>query len=145
MTLPNTLRILGFAATLAYCTPLLTPLSAVKASGSIGFFIKDAVTVKECGACHQPYDPGLMPQGSWRRVMANLQNHFGDDASLDETTRAHIEKFLVSRALKGDGPLRITEQRWFTQEHRGGFSFSFFDKDPAPTNLSNCNSCHGGG
>lgn len=140
------LSLLGVAAAIAYSAPLMTPLGQAHASGGVGFFISDKVTVRECSDCHQAYDPGLMPQGSWKRIMADLPNHFGENASLDEETRAHIENFLVSHALPGDGPIRITEQPWFKREHGGGFSFisSLFRSGPEPA-LSNCNACHGMG
>lgn len=139
------LALLGVAASLAYFTPVITPLGEAQASGMLTFFINDAVTLKECGACHQAYDAGLMPQGSWRRIMGDLQNHFGDDATLDEPTRLHIENYLVSHAARGDGPLRITEQPWFLSQHTGGFSFFSFFSDEKPTALANCDACHGGG
>lgn len=132
----NALALLGLAATLAYAAPLLSPLGQAHASGALGFYINDKITKKECGDCHQPYDAGLMPQGSWLRVMGDLQHHFGENASLDEATRAHIEKYLLSHSLKGDGPLRITEQTWFKREHRGG---------KPSASLANCNRCHQGG
>jgi hypothetical protein len=130
------LALLGLAATLTYAAPLLTPLGEAQASGALNFYITDKATKKECGECHMVYDAGLMPKESWRRLMNDLSNHFGENAALDEPTRAHIEQYLVSHALKGDGPLRITEQTWFKREHRGG--------KPAAS-LANCNRCHLGG
>jgi len=139
------LAMLGVAASLAYFAPAVTPLGEAQASGALSFYINDKITLKECSECHQAYDAGLMPQGSWRRVMGDLKNHFGDDASLDEPTRAHIENYLVSHAARGDGPLRITEQPWFLSQHSGGFSFFSFFSDAPPASLSKCNACHGGG
>lgn len=165
----KSLAMLGVAATMAYAAPLMTALGEAKASGgggsffgggggsgggygggkprgfgsgSGGFFINDPVTLKECSDCHQAYGADALPQGSWRQIMGNLQNHFGEDASLDEQTRSHIQNYLVSNAMPGNGPLRITEQSWFIGEHRG--EVSFFQRQRAQS-MANCNGCHGGG
>jgi len=162
------LAMLGVAATMAYAAPLMTSLGDAHASGggggffggyggggsgggggprgfgsgSGGFMINDQVTLKECGECHQAYGGDALPQGAWRRIMGNLQDHFGEDASLDEQTRAHIENYLMSNAMPGDGPLRITEQNWFIGEHRG--EVSSFGMQRAKS-MANCQGCHGGG
>ena len=36
----------------------------------------------ECGSCHVPYPPRLLPGSSWRQIVARLDRHFGADASL---------------------------------------------------------------
>ena len=38
---------------------------------------------EECGSCHMAYPPGLLPGVSWQRLMAELDNHFGDNAEID--------------------------------------------------------------
>ena len=71
-------------------------------------------TLKECGECHMAFQPALLPTESWRRIMAGLAGHFGEDASLEPELAAEIEAYLVQNAEHGDGTkLRITEQRWF--------------------------------
>lgn len=35
----------------------------------------------ECGACHQPYPPFMLPTSSWQRVKEGLKNHFGEEIS----------------------------------------------------------------
>jgi len=164
------LAMLGVAATVAYATPTLTQLGQAHASGGGnggffgmfgggsgggkgglsgfgsgaggGFVITDQITMKECGDCHMVYGPEALPQGSWRKVMADLPNHFGEDASLDEPTRQHIENYLLSGSRPGDGPMRITEQRWFVSEHRGEVSRASMQRAKS---LANCNACHGPG
>jgi len=159
------LAMLGIAATMAYATPNVLSLGQAHAAsgggpdggsgflssifgggnrprgfsegGGNGFNIKDKVTVKECSDCHQPYGADALPQGSWKRIMGNLSNHFGEDASLDEPTRKHIEDYLVANAVKGDGPLRITKQNWFSSIHQGGEA-----RLPAGASWSNCAGCH---
>jgi len=157
MTRKTALAMLGVAAAVSYTTPNMLSLSEAHASGGGGFFggfggggrgpagfgsgaggfnITDQVTATECGDCHQPYGADALPQGSWQRMMGNLQNHFGEDASVDDQTRNHITNYLVSGAPRGDGPLRITEQSWFASEHRGEARLRQGQK------WMNCDSCH---
>jgi hypothetical protein len=57
---------------------------------------------EECGGCHTAYAPGLLPARSWSRMMAELDNHFGEDASLAEPERQAILADLTR--LAADGP-----------------------------------------
>jgi len=111
-------------------------------SGGGGFVITDEITAKECGDCHMVYGPEALPQGAWRKIMGNLPNHFGEDASLDAPTLKHIENYLLSGAPSGDGPIRITEQSWFASEHRGEVSRSSVQRAKS---MANCSACHRGG
>jgi len=149
------IAMLGVAAALAYTAPSMLSMNSAHASGGgpggggmfggmfgfggeggglSGFAPRDAITKKECSDCHQAYGPNLMPQGSWQNLMGNLSNHFGEDASLDEKTRSHIEQYMVQNAARGTGPLRITEQRWFIGAHRGEVRWT--------KTMFKCNSCH---
>jgi hypothetical protein len=97
----------------------------------------------ECGACHVPYPPALLPARSWRELMAGLDRHFGTDASLDAAAAAEITAFLERNAGRdrgGPAGVRITETPWFRREHR---------KVPAATwsgsavkSAANCAACH---
>lgn len=158
------LAMLGIAAAVAYATPTMLSLDQAQASGggsggggffsgimgggsrpagfgsgAGGFTINDQITARECGDCHQPYGADALPQGAWRKIMTDLPNHFGEDASLDEQTRAHIENYLVRNARPGDGPLRITEQSWFAGEHRGEVSQRAIQRAGS---MANCAACH---
>lgn len=163
------LAMLGVAATVAYTTPVMMQMGQAHASGgkgggffgfgggsggggggggprgfgsgSGGFVITDQITAKECSDCHMAYGPDALPQGAWRTMMGNLSNHFGEDASLDEPTRQHIENYLVSGAPPGNGPQRITDQPWFASEHRGEVSRASMQRAGS---MGNCNACHGG-
>jgi hypothetical protein len=108
--------------------------------------------VDECGSCHMAYPAMLLPEQSWRKIMAGLEDHFGENAELDGTTRTEIEKYLVResdrqtyrkmfRNLGNATPLRITELPYFVNKH---------DEIPARMvagnekvkSLSQCNVCH---
>lgn len=100
----------------------------------------------ECGTCHAPYPPGLLPAPSWQRVMGALSRHYGTDASLDAATAKQLSSWLAANAgasrRSGEAPPqdRITLSAWFTREH---------DEVPAATwrsaavkSPANCGACH---
>ena len=115
--------------------------------------VTDEATKKECGACHMAFQPRMLPARSWQRIMATLDDHFGEDASLDpETTRA-IRDYLVENAAdstwrggkfmrglaKGDTPLRITETPYWRRKHDREVSQRSWQKAGSK---ANCLACH---
>lgn len=72
------------------------------ASGNI---VGDEITKKECGACHMVYGPINLISDSWKLLMSDLPNHFGEDATLDEPTRKHIEDYLLSKSMDASGTM----------------------------------------
>ncbi len=103
-------------------------------------------SVQECGACHTPYAPGLLPAASWQRLMSTLPRHFGTDASTDAATQSTLSTWLQQNAGTGkrgreEPPEdRITRAAWFSREHRE-FNASTW-KRPAIKSPANCSACH---
>ncbi len=110
----------------------------------------------ECGACHLAYPAGLLPERSWRAIMAGLDDHFGDNAELDDATRAEITDYLARfaadqnpgrsgrrmlRGLDGQTPLRITELPYFVREH-DEIPARLVQENPGVGSFSQCDSCH---
>ena len=111
---------------------------------------------QECSSCHLAYPPSLLPKASWRGVMAGLEQHFGENASLDPATRADILRFLetyaadsgssrmgdkvMRRAAPDAAPLRITETRWFVREHHDVSRTTWSRKSIG--SAANCAACH---
>jgi mono/diheme cytochrome c family protein len=101
---------------------------------------------QECGACHAPYAPGLLPAASWQRVMGGLGKHYGTDASLDAATTGELTTWLLANAGTGkrgrEAPPedRITRAAWFTREHREVSAATW--RLPAVKSASNCAACH---
>ena len=100
----------------------------------------------ECGGCHLPFPPALLTAPDWKRVMARLDKHYGDNASLDEKTRRELEEFLVRHAATdrrkagaGDPP-RLTESAWFRREHREVPPAVW--RDARVKSAANCTACH---
>jgi len=110
----------------------------------------------ECASCHMAYPPGLLPERSWRRMMAELDKHFGQNASLDAATaKAILDYLLQNSAERGTNrrstrflgavpatatPLRITENAYFVREHREVSPDAW--KLPKVGSPANCNACH---
>lgn len=95
-------------------------------------YVPNELYVEECGECHFAYPPDLLPVASWQAIMSGLEDHFGDNAELDEETAAEILAYLedqglsrgksspMSRLLRGlpePPPLRITELPAFLNMH----------------------------
>lgn len=120
--------------------------------------VTNATYREQCGGCHLAYPPGLLPADAWRRVMGDLTNHYGDDASLDAAASTEILAYLTangadgssrirSRAfaaapIPGDGPPRITETRYFQRKH-DEVPLRLVRDNPGVGSFSRCETCHG--
>ncbi|RMD47198.1 MAG: cytochrome C [Alphaproteobacteria bacterium] len=136
------------AALLAAGSVLAAAAAPVFAEGRIRP-ITDKVTAEECGACHMPYPAGFLPAQSWKRIMATLDNHFGEDASLDPDTAKHITNYLVRNAARwrnvpSPAPMRITELGWFQRQHRRAARIIQQHPEYGVTSLAQCQECHRG-
>ena len=118
--------------------------------------VEHAATLKECGACHLAFPPQMLPARSWKKLMGDLANHFGENASLPEATRAEIAAYLAVNAgdaalskqgrrfLRGidagQTPLRITQTPFWQAAHEE-VSAARFLSDAVKT-PANCVACH---
>jgi hypothetical protein len=98
---------------------------------------------QECSACHIAFPPGLLQAESWLKIMQNLDNHFGVDASLAANEHKEITSFLMSNAstewIAPIAPSRISEAPWFKDRHRL-HKDAWGDK--RVKSASNCFACH---
>ncbi len=110
----------------------------------------------ECGSCHFAYQPGLLPERSWRKLMSSLNDHFGENAELPDADRQALTDYLASHAgdhsdarraqqlvrsiAAGDAPLRISQVPFFQREHREIPRRVIESKEVG--SLSNCQVCH---
>ena len=111
----------------------------------------------ECGSCHFAYQPGLLPARSWQKIMGNLENHFGDNAELEQADQQAILDYLVtnavdyfnfkrSRKIAGslrntDVPLRISDTVYFKRKHYE-IPQRFVSGNKQVSSFSNCAACH---
>lgn len=118
--------------------------------------VADPVVKDECGSCHHAFAPSMLPASSWQRMMGDLKNHFGDDASVDAATAARITSYLKANAADAGGrqysgkllngvalnnaPLRITELPKWVREHRKVPDWEWRHKDVRTK--ANCMACH---
>jgi hypothetical protein len=115
--------------------------------------------VEECGTCHFAYQPGLLSAASWERILADLENHFGENAELDENDLRKFRNYLLDNAAgrSGDGlahrvmlyqgrqqqlaPLRITDSAFFRHEH-DEIPVGMVKENPDVRSFANCDACH---
>lgn len=113
-----------------------------------------AIWVEECGACHTPHHPSLLPAVSWAQIMANLYDHFGEDASLPEAAAREIGDWLAANSSENFDtkaavwfgtpdtaePPRITASaRW--QDIHEDLPAEMFKRTKVASK-ANCGACH---
>lgn len=115
-----------------------------------------SVYKKECGACHMAFAPNMLPEKSWKMMMADLQDHFGDDATIDDASKLEIEEFLVKNAAEhsleeasvkflrsidpAHPPLRITDISYWKEKHKLIDEATY--RHGAIKSRINCVACH---
>lgn len=114
-----------------------------------------AVWQKECGDCHTPHHPSLLPAASWASIMTALDDHFGEDASLEASKVEKIRAWLAAHAAErydtraansfrkpdADEPLRITATARWKRIHREIPAETYKRKEIGGP--ANCGACHG--
>lgn len=137
---------------------LLAPNSLLMSDGNqkMDYAKEHPAFYKECISCHTLFPPFLLPQKSWISMMENLENHFGDDASLDSQTTLSIKEFLVQNSaesstkesafrilssLKSDqNYIAITETPFWKNRHKKIDKAVYARADIGKP--SNCKACH---
>lgn len=137
------MKILSFIAAATLSLPALADRLPIPAGAPPAF-------KAECGSCHLAFPPALLSAADWRRVMADLEHHYGDNAALDEATRRAIEDFLVrnagsGRRVAGSGSgagvlPRLTSTGWFRKEHDEVPAAVW--KDKTVGSAAHCAACH---
>jgi mono/diheme cytochrome c family protein len=103
---------------------------------------------QECSACHVAYPAGMLPAGSWKRLMGSLSKHYGTDASLDEKNVAEISGWLnghagtYKRVSEMPPEDRITKSVWFIKKHNEREISPSIWKRASVGSASNCIACH---
>jgi cytochrome b len=145
--------ILALVAAMAM-TITATSLTARSPSG-IPTLPQNAVWKEECSACHMAFPASLLPRDSWALIMADLGNHFGEDASLPENKRVEIAAYLaISSAETSDSlpanrfrridparPMEITASPFWVRMHHDIPDDVF--KRSSVGAKQNCAACHG--
>ena len=121
--------------------------------------VKNDLYNESCGECHYAYQPGLLPKRSWEKMLLpdELEDHFGENAELDDEDRVEILQFLVdnaadtsfykrsskiNRSIPDDVvELRITEVPYIKRKHKP-MTDKYVKNNPKVKSLINCNKCH---
>lgn len=114
---------------------------------------------EECASCHMAYPAWLLPTRSWQKIMMNLDNHFGDNASLDKDTLQTITTYLQNNSAdnspsrrarkilrsvsRNSTPIRISELPYIRHEH-DEVPNRYIKANPKVKSLGNCAACHKG-
>ncbi len=112
---------------------------------------------QECGSCHFPYQPGLLPALSWKQIITSLDDHFSENVSLEQGERIKIQNFLLDNsagqinfglpnkimASQQDYPLpiRVTETQYFLHEH-SEIPPRMVSGNSKVGSIGNCDHCH---
>jgi len=114
--------------------------------------ITNQTVLKECGDCHMAFPPETLPKATWEKIIGNLGNHFGEDASLDDATAAELLAYHVKNASdvstvraatkwRTSGPVaRIIDAPRFIDKHRQCPDAVW--AHPKVLSKSNCIACH---
>ena len=112
-----------------------------------------AAYLTECASCHAAFPRNSLNTAEWQQVLAGLEKHYGDSASLDAAPLKPIAEYLVgpqatspqvgagkTAMAAGTELPRLTKTGWFTREHREVPAALW--KDPAIKSAANCAGCH---
>lgn len=75
---------------------LLSPKNTLFALGLQPTYYKaqNSDFAHECAQCHTLYAPFIQTSDKHEKIMASPENHFGDDANIDDETNEKILEFL---------------------------------------------------
>ncbi len=131
---------------------VLVALTAASTARSETFpVIDNQVVLTECGDCHMAFPPQTLPKALWKKIISNLSDHFGEDASIDQTIIPEILAYHVKNA--SDVSNVRASQKWrsnakftriidaprFIDKHKGCDVVWGHEKVKSP---SNCLACH---
>ena len=116
---------------------------------------KNELFVSECASCHTLYPPNLLPKKSWQLIMSDLENHFGDDASIDEESNKQILAFLLNNSaevstseaswnflnsIDNKDIIALSDTTYWKNTHKD-IPKEFYENENIKTK-ANCKACH---
>ena len=161
LMLTRTVQLTILAAVMG-CAASLVSVGTEERSKRVGAgktikFVADTTYTAECTSCHVGFLPGFLPMRSWNKIMGDLENHFGENASLEDPALSNIKAYLVNNAAdsnlasvrskkiakmiaSSDTPIRIIETPFWIKKHRAIKKYVW--KRPKIPSKSSCDSCH---
>ncbi|NEW60472.1 cytochrome C [Sulfurovum sp. bin170] len=126
--------------------------------GNLDYEEIHSVYHEECGDCHKTYPPYILPQKSWKKIMATLDNHRGEEiteANISKVEQQSILKFLLANSAESSTreaavkmmdslgkrrPKAITKTPYWRETHKN-IPKSVY-KSREVKDKSNCFACH---
>ncbi len=111
---------------------------------------------ESCADCHMTWHPSLLPARSWKKILAEQSDHFGEDLFLEKKDADKLLKFALANSAEHGlteparkinasidpqvTPLRITETPYWQDKH-DEIGTSVW-KRQLVSSKSNCAACH---
>ena len=137
--------------------PLLYIGSTVQAATSANSQVAGTLYKEECASCHMAYPAELLPARSWQKLLGKLDQHFGDNATLDPASLQTLSQYLQDHSADTSGskrarkilrsvpdnstPLRISDLPYIRNKH-DEIPARYIKSNPQVKSLSNCAACH---
>lgn len=121
----------------------------------VDYKVQNITFVNECASCHTLYPPNLLPKKSWELLMSDLENHFGDDASIDQELNKSILDFLQKNSaenftieaswnflnsIKNQDIITLTKTSYWEKRHKN-IPKKVFETSRVRS-VANCKACH---
>ncbi len=120
--------------------------------------VTNDVYAKECGSCHFAYLPGFLPARSWRAIIGQSGNHFGESLDLSPEVRSTLvgyleanaadksddrgSEMLLHRLPESSTPMRVTAVPIIHRNHVIVREVIKINSSVKARTITNCNSCH---
>lgn len=132
---------------------LLSPANTLFAPSlePVDYKAQNASFAHECAQCHTLYAPFMQTSDKHEKIMANLENHFGDDASIDDETNKQILEFLCQNSAENSSSkwaikfaknddIAITSSPFWQKAHEN-IDKEIFKREKIKSK-ANCSACH---
>ena len=108
-----------------------------------------------CGECHFIYQPELLPSASWKKILDQLDDHFGEELEINPESEKVISGYLIAnsaekssakiavkimKSIGNQTPQRITKIPYIQKNHHE-ISQAVIKRESIGS-LSNCLACH---
>ena len=103
---------------------------------------------QQCSVCHAAYPPGMLPAGSWKKMLDEMPQHFTGQVMINLDTQNEISQWLQAHAgtfaLVAEEPPqhRITLSVWWQKIHLNNKLPAAVWKKPSVSKGAACVACH---
>ena len=104
---------------------------------------------QQCNVCHFAYPPGMLPAGSWKKLLDDMPQHFTGQVMINVDTQNEISQWLQANAgtfaqVAEEPPQnRITQSVWWKKIHLNNAKIpAAVWKKPTVSKGSSCVTCH---